>query len=240
MMFIDNPYNDAGFNLAAEEYLLNTSANDVIMLWQNNPSVIMGRHQDIRAEVNLSFVRKHHIPVLRRRSGGGTVYHDRGNLNLTFIQTNPSPDFATFSERIQELLNEEGIQTQADHRNALFIDGRKISGSAQFLGKGKVLFHATLLYSTDLNKLRASLDSPQTETSSLPTHYIQSVRSPVTNICEHLTNADSVEVFRKRIANRLLRKEPTCTPYTFSREDLAAITQLKNEKYTNNYWDSQA
>ena len=85
MLCINNPYTDAWFNLAAEEYFLHSFQENVFMLWQNEPSVIIGKHQNVWAEVNMDFVRDHRIKVVRRYSGGGAVYHDAGNLNFTFI-----------------------------------------------------------------------------------------------------------------------------------------------------------
>ena len=86
MLYINNPYTDAWFNLAAEEYLLKNFSDDIFMLWQNEPSVIIGKHQNAWDEINRNYIQEKHIKVVRRYSGGGAVYHDSGNLNITFIQ----------------------------------------------------------------------------------------------------------------------------------------------------------
>ena len=83
---INQPNSDPYFNLAAEEYFLKSFQEDFFMLWRSRPSVVVGKHQNALAEINHEFVRNHQIPVARRLSGGGTVFHDPGNVNFTFIR----------------------------------------------------------------------------------------------------------------------------------------------------------
>ena len=239
MVCIDNPYTDAYFNLAAEEYLLEHFSGDVFMLWQNESSVIVGKNQNVQAEVNLDFAREHHIKVARRHTGGGAVYHDAGNLNLTFIETDDRPDFGKYTKRILTMLSVLGIQAQADERNSIYIDGLKISGCAQFIRKNRILFHATLLFSSDLSNLNATLNSlytvPETETK----HYVKSVKSPVTNILDPLTEPLQLHDFKRMILTDLLGNAGN-SMYAFSREDTTAINRLKTEKYVTNNWNFQA
>ena len=159
------------------------------MLWQNEPSVIIGKHQNVWAEVNMDFVRDHRIKVVRRYSGGGAVYHDAGNLNFTFIENSDNADFNKYLIQIQKFLIEIGINAEADERRGLNIDGLKISGSAQCIHKKRVMYHATLLYSTDLLSLNAALTSLPTQPNDVTSSrsvYVKSVRSPVTNIKEYV------------------------------------------------------
>lgn len=158
MIYIDNPYTDAWFNLAAEEYLLKNFSDDIFMLWQNEPSVIIGKHQNVWDEINRNYIQEKHIKVVRRYSGGGAVYHDSGNLNVTLIQNSKELASGTFTARLIAFLATFGIRAEADERQALTIDGLKISGSAQSIHKGRILHHATLLFSTDLYRLG---DRPQ-------------------------------------------------------------------------------
>jgi lipoate-protein ligase A len=243
MVCIDNPYTDAYFNLAAEEYLLEQFPGDVFMLWQNDSSVIVGKHQNVEAEVNLEFAREHRIKVVRRHSGGGTVYHDAGNINLTFIENSTHPDFGKYPKRMLEILASVGIQAYEDERHTLYIDGLKISGCAQFIRKNKVLFHATLLFSSNLTTLAATLDSLQTAPDNgLQTkkkHYVPSVKSPVTNISEHLPMPLTLAEF-KQIVLRDFLKSSADSSYAFSSKDLAAIDKLRREKYLTNDWNFQA
>ncbi len=243
MICIDNRHTDAYFNLAAEEYLLEHFSSDVFMLWQNDSSVIIGKNQNIQAEVNLDFARENNIKVVRRHTGGGAVYHDAGNLNLTFIETDDRPDFGKYTKRILDILAAIGIQAQADDRQSIYIDGLKISGCAQFIRKNKVLFHATLLFSSDLGNLSSTLNSlytvPEKETQSLKKHYVKSVKSPVTNIKEHLTEPLLLSDFKKMILSGFLGNTGNSL-YAFSKEDTTAINRLKKEKYVTKNWNFQA
>ena len=104
MILISQSETDPFFNIAAEEFLLRHAPEDLIMIWQNRPSVIIGKHQNTFAEVNLDFVNANQIPVVRRISGGGTVYHDLGNINFTMISAESNPEklinFNKFTEPV--------------------------------------------------------------------------------------------------------------------------------------------
>lgn len=239
MICIDNHHTDAYFNLAAEEYLLKNFSSDVFMLWQNDSSVIIGKHQDIQAEVNLDFAHANSVKVARRYSGGGAVYHDSGNLNLTFIESSTRPDFAKYTRQILEILDTIGIQAQADERQSIFIDGLKISGCAQFIRKDKVMFHASLLFSTDLSRLSHLLNSP-VSAQRMDKRYVKSVKSPVTNINEHLSTPLQLSDFKRIILGSLLKEHTENSLYAFSEDDVAAITKLKKEKYSTTNWNYNA
>lgn len=242
MVCIDNPYRDAYFNLAAEEYLLENFSGDVFMLWQNDSSVIVGKHQDVAAEVNLAFARENGIKVVRRHSGGGTVYHDDGNVNLTFIEHTGQPDFGKYTGRMLDILDSMGVKAQEDERHTLYIDGLKISGCAQFIRKDKVLFHATLLFSSNLTTLAATLDSlhaaPDARLQTKKKHYVPSVKSPVTNISEHLPKPMTLAAFKEHILRDFLTNSAG-NSYVFSSEDLLAIEKLRQDKYLTTDWNFQ-
>ena len=244
MYCIDNPYMDAYFNLAAEEYLLKNFPGDVFMLWQNEPSVIIGKHQNIQTEVNLDFIRGKQIKVARRYSGGGAVYHDPGNLNLTFIETNDHPDFDKYVRQMQDFLSTVGIHATSDERRALYIDGLKISGSAQYIRRNKVLYHATLLFSSNLANLAATLYNKSAEMESVQPseawRYVKSVKSAVTNISEHLPCSFSIHDFRKIIFKHFINSNIDNINYTFSLNDTATITKLEEEKYATTDWNFHA
>lgn len=243
MLCIDNTYTDVYFNLAAEEYLLKNFPDDIFMLWQNDLSVIIGKHQNLQTEVNLDFIGEKQIKVARRYSGGGTVYHDSGNLNLTFIESNDHPDFDKYSRQMLEFLSTIGIHAEADERHSLYVDGLKISGSAQYLRKNKVLYHATLLYSSNLNYLASTLESPYAHSGNdeetRPWRHVKSVKSPVTNISGYLTCPMPIDEFKKLIINYFINNGTNNYIYQFSLQDITAIDQLKQEKYATNSWNYQ-
>ena len=244
MLCINNPSTDVYFNLAAEEYLLNHFTEDVFMLWQNEPSVVIGRHQRVQSEVNLDYVNEKQIKVARRHSGGGTVYHDLGNLNLTFIETSNNPDFGKYTRQMLEVLSLIGIHAEADERHGLTLDGLKISGSAQYLRKEKVMYHATLLYSANLENLRFTLEALpgglELNTVKPSFNYVKSVKSAVTNISEHLPEPMSLQEFKKIIIKHYIEKNIQNSIYTLNKEDLEAITLLKNSKYATSNWNFSA
>ena len=156
---IHSPFTDIYFHLAAEEYLLKQGADDVFMLWQDTPSVVMGKHQRVQSEVDREWAELQQIHIARRFSGGGTVYHDLGNVNLTFIETvSRLPDFKTYLHRVLEFFVSIGLTAEGDERLGIYLHGLKISGSAQCVYKNRVLYHCTLLYDTDMTILNKVLN----------------------------------------------------------------------------------
>ncbi|MDR1585253.1 MAG: lipoate--protein ligase family protein [Prevotellaceae bacterium] len=235
MLFIDNISTDPYFNLAAEEYLFKNFTDDIFMLWQNEASVIVGKHQNVWAEVNMDVVTEKNIPVARRFSGGGAVYHDLGNLNLTFIENNDNVDFNTFAGQIVSFLAVLGIPAQYNERRALLIDGLKISGSAQSVHKNRALYHATLLFDSDLETLAEVLESPAGQRSlSSPSQkavYVQSVKSPVTNIRNYTGKNFGMTDFKNAARDFFTKNRNDSRPYTFSPDDVIRILELRLEKY---------
>lgn len=238
MLCVDNRITDVYFNLAAEEYFLKNTRENVFMLWQNEPAVVIGKHQDIFDEVNTGFVNENQIKIARRFSGGGAVYHDPGNLNLTFIETNASANFDDYVQRIVNMLASLGIEASTDERRGININGLKISGSAQSIHKDRVLFHATLLFSSDLQRLIESLESQpeQKRIKSKRKVAVKSVKSPVTNISQHLPSAISMEEVKEYIINYYTGQETENKIYTFTKEDIRDIEQLKSIKYATEGW----
>lgn len=231
MRFINSPETDIYFHLAAEEYLLKQSTEDVFMLWQDVASVVVGKHQRVQAEVNPDFVREKHIPVARRFSGGGAVYHDWGNINLTFIETTRSACFEKHLQRTKEFLASVGITAHSDNRMGIYVDGLKVSGSAQCVHKDRAMYHCTLLYDTDLETLTASLDAKPSEAFS--GYAVPSVRSEVTNLREHLSGSLSVQEFRE-LAFRFFASGELAT--SFTEAERLAILGLRKEKYITEGW----
>lgn len=203
MLCIHNTQTDPYFNLAAEEYLLKNFKENIFMLWQNEPSIVIGKHQDVWAEVNLKFVQDQQIKIARRFSGGGAVYHDPGNLNLTFIETGQIMQTDKYTIQIMNFLKTLGVHVEMDERKGLTIGGFKISGSAQSIHKNRYMHHATLLFSTDLDRLVTSLKSTSRQTPEKTggkrSTFVKSVRSPVTNISAHLPASISIQHFKKAL-----------------------------------------
>lgn len=232
---IYSPFSDIYFHLAAEEYLLKQGNEDIFMLWQDTPSVVIGKHQRLRSEVDQEWAEREQVHIARRFSGGGTVYHDLGNVNLTFIETTPRlPEFVTYLQRTLDFLNSMGLMATGGERLGIYLNGLKISGSAQCLYKDRVLYHCTLLYDTDLTALHQALNpEPMVDDEMLSSVYaVPSVRSEVTNIRRHLS-AGTVTDFKEKAFLYFSKSQSVSA---FTREEIEAINQLREEKYIQKEW----
>lgn len=176
---VTDPY----FNLAMEEYLIDTAGDEeIFILWRNEPSVIIGRNQNAFSELDVSFAREHDIKVVRRLTGGGAVFHDLGNINYTFISPDVdggSLNFARFCEPIVRALRALGLDASLSGRNDILAEGRKVSGTAQCVRSGHVMHHGTLLWDADFSAMAGVL---RPDTEKLAAKGIKSVRSRVGNI----------------------------------------------------------
>ena len=156
MIYIRNDSNDPHFNLAFEEYVFSNICSDdtILLLWQNEPSVIVGKHQNTIEEINIDY-----INVVRRITGGGAVYHDLGNLNYSFLipDVKADIDFMTFTRPLTDALKSLGINAVQTGRNDVTVDGMKISGNAQFYKDGILLHHGTILFDSDLENVKDTL-----------------------------------------------------------------------------------
>ena len=228
MRFINSSFTDAGFNLAAEEYLLKQGTEDVFMLWQSAPSVIIGKHQRLETEVNRTMAEQNKIPVFRRFSGGGAVYHDLGNINLTFIETTRLARFETYLERTVEMLTAAGVAVRGDERLGIYVDGRKVSGSAQCVHRNRAMYHCTLLYDTNLVLLNKLLEVEGLEEKVAVHPAVRSVRSEVTNLKEYMHPALSTDKFREWVFRYFAGPS---VAEAFSKEELAIIEGLRENKY---------
>jgi lipoate-protein ligase A len=226
---------DPYFNLAAEEYFLKNFQEDFFLLWRSQPTVVVGKHQNALAEINHEFVRKNQIPLARRLSGGGTVFHDLGNLNFTFIRNVEKiqeVNFKVFTSPIVEALKTLGIAAYTTGRNDLLIDGKKISGNAEHVHKNRVLHHGTLLYNSQLGALKGAL---KVDLSKFEDKAVQSNRSEVTNIADYLPQPIKVEDFGNQLFSEISKQLTDSQLYTPTEADMQAIQKLSDEKYQT--WD---
>lgn len=236
MLIINSPSNDAYFNIASEEYLLNKyPKEDIFLLYVNAPSIIVGKFQNALAEVNLNFVQENGIKVVRRMSGGGAVYHDLGNLNFSFHSAWTGGDFLefnTFTEPIVKLLNKLDVPAGLEGRNDLLVEGKKFSGNAKLVRKGKVIQHGTILIHSDMSVLSDALKIN-------PLKYvdkgIKSNRSRVTNLDVYLPERTTTESFKSLLIKEMLAENKDAKLVEYSPEDLEAIQQLAADKYST--WD---
>lgn len=237
LFYIENKSFDPHYNLALEEFVLKSldSEEDCIMLWQNKPAVIVGRFQNTVEEINNDYIKEHKIPVVRRLTGGGAVYHDLGNLNFTFIEKtdNQNISFVKYGLRIVDALQKMGVNAEVSGRNDITIDGKKFSGNAQYLYRGKVLHHGTLLFNANLGDVQKAL---HVSTDKIESKGIKSVRSRVTNIQDYLGTKITLQQFKERLLESLFAGRPF-VERRLSEEELAEVNRLTREKYATWEWN---
>ncbi len=238
MLNIINEATDPRFNLALEEYALNHlhPQRELVIIWQNEPTVVIGRNQNTIEEVNQSYIEENRIQVVRRLSGGGAVYHDLGNLNFTYIvSSGPKTvtNFQKFTEPVLKALRSLGVPAEFSGRNDLTIEGKKFSGNAQYWSKGRLLHHGTILFNSDLSVVQAALQASQ---EKLVSKGLKSVRSRVTNIFPYLKRPLSVEEFKQILLKHLLQQKGH-EDYRLNDADLQAIKKLRNERYDQWAWN---
>ncbi|MCL1827441.1 MAG: lipoate--protein ligase [Candidatus Cloacimonetes bacterium] len=237
MRLILSKSHSAYHNLATEEYLLKNTRDDIFYLYINAPSIIVGRKQNTLSEINISYVTENKIPVVRRMSGGGAVFHDLGNLNFCFIIRNIEgieAGFEKYTAPILEVLHEMGINAVLDGRNDLCIEGRKFSGNAKYLSEKSLLQHGTLLFTSALSDLSLALNPDKQKFTDKA---VKSVASRVTNITEHLSVAIDLETFTQRIIEHILATFHQTEFYDLSAGDIASIEQLVTDKYSTWEWN---
>jgi len=240
MIFVEHsPCEDPAINFAIEEHCfkhLNPS-REVVLTYVNRPSVIIGRHQNAFDQVNLGVVRKEGIPVIRRRSGGGAVYHDCGNLNFAFIGRYDHSLFLNYQRILLPVihaLGDLGISATFSAPNQILVGNKKVSGNSQYSNMKRMVSHGTLLYGTDLETLQTVL------TPDLEVVYSRGVRSeprPVGNLSEYLDSETTFADFRGRFTRRLAHIYGEKTPLQLAPSDWEDIHDLARRKYRSWEWN---
>lgn len=239
--FIDDT-TDPYYNLATEEYLLQECDKPIFRLWRNAPSVIVGRYQNSLAEVNPDFIRSNNIPVVRRLTGGGAVFHDLGNVNFTFIDKRIKDEdnfamFRRFTAPIIDALERIGVNAYIEGRNDILIEGRKISGNAGCVYKGRVLQHGTILFSSSMTDLSNALN---TRPEKFINKGVKSNVSRVTNIHDHLPEGMKgmdVEGFIDYLKGYIMATGRDCILDSYRQEDIDRINAICSAKYSTDKWN---
>ena len=225
---------DPFYNQAFEEFVFETfREDDVFLLWQNSPAVIVGSYQNICREVHVEALRKLGIPIVRRMTGGGTVYHDLGNVNYSYITNQDGlVDYDHCLGPVIQALNDIGVPARKNRTCDIAIGDQKISGSAQRAAGGRLLHHGTLLFQSDL----AVLDQITThhKNDCFQSKGTVSAICPVTNIADHLTAPMTLEEFGTRLLDRMV--PPGSPRLTLTPEQVAAVCRLRDEKYHSWEW----
>ena len=237
MRYLRNKNTDPYYNMAFDEFCLESLPIDepVFFLWQNRPAVIVGLNQEVNTEVNLDYLNKNNIALVRRVTGGGAVYHDLGNLNYTIVGRSEDleRDYPEYASILMKALQELGIPANLSGRNDILVDGKKVSGFAKRVCKNRLMVHGTLMYDVDLEVLPQALTP---SASKLQSKGIASVRSRVANLRDYLPEVADIQAFSQRL-EEILSCHYTDTEYQLSAEDLASIQRLANEKFAQWEWN---
>ena len=238
MLLIDNQnITDPTFNLALEEYCVRNlnMENEYLLFYINEPSVIIGKHQNTIEEVNNDYVKQNGVHIVRRISGGGAVYHDKGNLNFSFMTKHSHQsihNFKLFTEPVIKVLQEMGINAELNGRNDITVSERKISGNAQFTDTKSMFSHGTLLFNSNLDNVVKALN---VQTDKIESKGIKSVRSRVANIKEFINIDMSVYDFKDIITESIFGGKENIKFYTLSDDELEGVKKLSESKYRS--WD---
>lgn len=237
MLYIESPSHEPDFNLALEQYVFDQlpRCQEYFMLWQNQEAIIVGKHQNTAAEIDGAYVAKKGIRVVRRLSGGGAVYHDLGNINYTFIvdAKGAAIDFVAFCRLVVEALASLGVTAEISGRNDITIGGKKFSGNAQYIKKGRVMHHGTIMFDSDLSALAAAL---RVSPDKVRSKGVESVRSRVTNLREHLPASLTLAQFWQ-VLHRFMVSKRAMETYRLTAKDLAEVEALRVSRYATWEWN---
>lgn len=237
MIQILNDSKNPHYNLALEEYLVTSDAfadDDLVVVWQNEPTVVIGRNQNAELQVNRPFLEERGIHLARRMSGGGAVYHDAGNINFTVIKRNADRlhnDFSFFTQPVVDCLASFGVTAEFAGRNDITIDGKKFSGNAQYRHGTTLLHHGTVLYDSELSVLaQALIPKKRVEVPG-----VQSVAARVTNLSAYLDVDinDFIDALGVALAS-FGGSEPTSRSLTSAQR--AAVSEVALNKYATARW----
>ena len=233
MIQIETTSHDPFFNQAFEDYVFRTFREDeVLLLWRNRPAVVVGCYQNICREVHVRALLEQNIPVVRRMSGGGTVYHDLGNLNYTLITGQSGAlDYDRCLAPVLRALNALGVPAQKSRTCDMTVDGKKISGSAQKIANGRVLHHGTLLFDADLTRLDEITTGRKND--AFCSKGTQSAICTVTNLRPYLREDCEIVTFARQLAQKIL--PPGAKTVRLTQAQLADVRRLAADLYQS--WD---
>ncbi len=233
MIVIENNNLDPAYNHALEEYLFNNTNDDVFIIWRNKPSILLGRNQNIYKEVNIDFCLNNNIDIVRRLSGGGTIYCDLEIIQYTFItKEREGNSFAYFTKPIIDALAKLGLKGEFTGRNDLIIDGKKFSGNAQYHNNGKVLHHGSILYGGNMENMKNAL-SPN------PLKFIgKNVNSVSARVGMLKYEMDlSITEFMEHITNTVLEDFEIDHITKIDSKMEEGIDKIKENRFANDSWN---
>lgn len=238
MIYVENNSLNPYFNFALEYYLMtekDLEDDTIFMFWRTSPTIMIGKFQNTIEEINQKYVEENNINIVRRMSGGGTIYTDMNGWQFTFITKNYNGngiDFKTFTTPIINALKNQGIHACFNSRNDLLIEDKKFSGNAQYIKNGSRLHHGSILFNTDIEAMVKSITVAEEKIISKG---IKSVRDRVTNVSDHFNESiDSLE-FRDLMLDSLLKESRGV--YKLTEDDIKRVNQIAKEKFETWEWN---
>lgn len=230
MIYIETGSSDVYYNFGLEYYFTveKRLPDTVFLFWRTTPTLMVGKYQNVLEEINKPYADAHGIRLVRRMSGGGTIYTDLGGWQFTFIQHRDARqiEFHEYIAPVLDALNEMGVAATFNGRNDLTIDGKKFSGNAQYRLGDCIVHHGSLLFDTDIEQMVASTTVDDYKITSKA---IKSVRDRVTNISEHLKEKMSAEQFKEIMVRHIMNGSTDV--YELTEEDDRRIRALAGEKF---------
>lgn len=231
MIFIDNQSRDGAYNHALEEYLIKNLKRELFMIWQNDNTVLLGRNQNPYKEVNWDYMKETQAKLVRRPSGGGCIYTDKNIVQYTIITKKEEDSLRKFTEPVVNYLNEKGVKAEFTGRNDIIVDGRKISGNAQYKDRELMIHHGSIIYqdsSIDIGKLLTPAKLKLAKKS------LTSVKSRITSLKSmmNMNIAMFIEELKEYIKNYYHINEN----YVLSADELEKVEEIRKNKYANDEW----
>ncbi|WP_094607513.1 Lipoate-protein ligase LplJ [Sporomusa silvacetica DSM 10669] len=237
MMYVENNSMDPYFCFALEYYLLKEIdlERDFFLFWRTTPAIMIGKHQNTLVEINQDYVKEKHIQVVRRITGGGTIYTDPDTWQFSFIIKNKSYNdinFETYIDPIIKAFFELGINSDFSSRNDILIKGKKVSGNAQYIDSQCNLHHGSILFDTNLDELVKALTVSEEKIISKG---IKSVRERVTTITEHLNEKIDILAFKELMLHYLLQNIDGT--YELTPKDIKRVNEIADGNFRQWEWN---
>lgn len=231
MIFIDNQSRDGAYNHALEEYLIKNLKRELFMIWQNDNTVLLGRNQNPYKEVNWDYMKETQAKLVRRPSGGGCIYTDKNIVQYTIITKKEEDSLRKFTEPVVNYLNEKGVKAEFTGRNDIIVDGRKISGNAQYKDRELMIHHGSIIYqdsSIDIGKLLTPAKLKLAKKS------LTSVKSRITSL-KSMMNMD-IAMFIEELKEYIKNYYHINENYVLSADELEKVEEIRKNKYANDEW----
>lgn len=232
MIYIETNSTDVYYNFGLENYFTveKRLPDTVFLFWRTTPTLMVGKYQNVLEEINKPYADQHGIKIVRRMSGGGTIYTDLGGWQFSFIQHRDAEEieFQQYIAPVIGALKELGVPAAFNGRNDLTIDGKKFSGNAQYRLGDCIVHHGSLLFDTNIRQM---VESTTVDSYKILSKSIKSVRDRVTNIAEHLPAPMDPETFKECMVRHIMGGSDAV--YQVTPEDDVRIRQLAAEKFDN-------